>query len=379
MKKSTTFTNLVQTLLKEEDVKQILEELEYKDTARKFTAYQLLLFFTFAALGQWESYRSGVGKAEICGLFLIDHSTFSGKASDVPYELFKRLFHLLISRCNRATRRRLHIPKDLLLVDSTTITVGKTRLPWALFHGERAGIKLHVALDAATEQPVQVIETIGTVHDGPIGEKLADKDYIIVNDRAYGKIKRFDQYAREKQYFVTRIKENVTLVKPHSLKREKVPNSNVTKDITCYLGTPQCQSELRHRVVIFKDNNGNEIRVATNLMQISAEQIAEMYKARWGIEVFFRWIKQNVNVPVLFGTTKNAVFNQLFAALITYVLLKWLYDQSKSLVLRCKSIPLIRFKEQMQHNQLQVEWVMAVTKVLERYVYLVCLQNTVSG
>lgn len=83
-----------------------------------------------------------------------------------------RLFHLLLSRCNRVVRRRLRTPKDLLLVDSTTISVGKSRLPWALFHGQRAGIKLHVALDATTEQPVQVIETIGTVHDEPIGEKL---------------------------------------------------------------------------------------------------------------------------------------------------------------------------------------------------------------
>ncbi|SFM52143.1 hypothetical protein SAMN03159341_1425 [Paenibacillus sp. 1_12] len=126
MKKSTTFTKLVQTLLKEEDVKEIVEELKYADVARKFTAHQLLLFFMHAALGQWDSYRSGEGKVVCYGLNPFHYSTFSTKASDVPYELFKRLFHLLISRCNRSTKRRLHIPKDLLLVDSTTITVGKT-------------------------------------------------------------------------------------------------------------------------------------------------------------------------------------------------------------------------------------------------------------
>ncbi|NHN35378.1 transposase [Paenibacillus agricola] len=194
MKKSTMFTNLVQTLLQEKDVKPILEELGYEDTARKFTAHQLLLFFMHAALGQWSGYRSGVSKAVSCNLMPVNHSTFSFKAGDVPSELFKRLFHLLITRCNLETKRRLHLPKDLLLVDSTTITVGKTRLAWALYHGERAGIKLHVAWAAATEQPVQVIETIGTAHDGPIGAKLADKNYILVNDRAYGKIKRFDEY-----------------------------------------------------------------------------------------------------------------------------------------------------------------------------------------
>lgn len=292
----------------------------------------------------------------------------------MPYELFKHLFHRLLSKCNRATKRHLGIPKNLLLVDSTTITVGKTRPPWALFHGERAGIKLHVAFAAYTEQPIQVIESIGSAHDGPIGENLANKDYILVNDRAYGKIKRFDQYVQEQQFFVTRIKENITLVQSRSLKREGEANSNVVKDVTCYLGTPQCQSKLRHRVVIFTDDYGHEIRVATNLKHLSAEQIADMYKARWGVEVFFRWIKQNLNVPILFGTTKNAVFNQLFAALMTYVVLKWLYVRSKSQVIACKSIPLIRFKECMQANQWQVEWLIAISKILDRYVYLSRLQ-----
>ncbi|OAB32990.1 transposase [Paenibacillus glacialis] len=137
------------------------------------------------------------GWNSLCGLRNIDYSTFSTNASDVPYELFKQLFHLLLSRCNRLpTRHRLRIPKDLLLVYSTTITVGKSRLLWALFHGQRAGIKLHVALSTTTEQPVRVIETNAKVYDGPIGDKLADKNYILVQDRAYGNIKRFDQYAR---------------------------------------------------------------------------------------------------------------------------------------------------------------------------------------
>lgn len=201
----------------------------------------------------------------------------------------------------------------------------------------------------------------------------------MVQDRAYGKIKRFDQYVGDKQYFVTRIKENVTLVNPYSINRTKSETSNVTRDMTCYLGTPQCQSELHHRIIVFIDNNDNEIRVTTNLMHLSAEQIADVCKARWGIEVFFRWIKQNLNVPILFGTTKNAVFNQLFAALMTYVVLKWLYDHAKSFVLPCKSVTLIRFKEHIQHNQLQVDWIIAIARVLDKYVYLSSLCNLENG
>jgi IS4 transposase len=81
--------------------------------------------------------------------------------------------------------------------------------------------------------------------------------------------------------------------------------------------------------VIFRDHEGHGIRVATNLYHVSADMIADMYQTRWSIEVFFRWIKQYLNIPTLFGTTENAVYNQLFAALITYVLFKWLYDQAK--------------------------------------------------
>ena len=165
------------------------------------------------------------------------------------------------------------------------------------------------------------------MHDGPIGEQLVDSRFILVEDRAYFKIKRIDQFTEDQQLFVIRMKENIEIFRPHSLQRLHEVGSLITRDITCQLGTEQSRSKKRHRVVFFKDDKGNEMRVVTNLMNVSPEVIADMYKARWKIETFFRWIKQNLNVPVLFGTTKNAVFNQLFSALIAYVLLKWIYSE----------------------------------------------------
>lgn len=76
------------------------------------------------------------------------------------------------------------------------------------------------------------------------------------------------------------------------------------------------RSEKRHQVVFFKDYENRKVRVVTSLRNVAAEMVGDMYKARWAIESFFRWIKQNLNVPVLFGTAENAVYNQLFAALI---------------------------------------------------------------
>ena len=94
-------------------------------------------------------------------------------------------------------------------MDSTTITVGKTRLPWAVYYGERSGIKLHVSFTNETDMPLQIVETTGLKHDGPIGKQLEDKRFILVGDRAYFSIEKVDQYLSEGQEFVFRLKDNV--------------------------------------------------------------------------------------------------------------------------------------------------------------------------
>ena len=91
-----------------------------------------------------------------------------------------------------------------------------------------------------------------------------------------------------------------------------------------------------------------------------------MYKARWAIETFFRWIKQNLNVPVLFGTTENAVFNQLFAALIAYVLLKWFHVQGGKQPY-CKSLSFTGFQRLLICDGLSFEWKLALKEIVERY------------
>ena len=112
----------------------------------------------------------------------------------------------------------------------------------------------------------------------------------------------------------------------------------------------------RHRVVEFTDYEGKSIRVVTNLYHVSAEIIANIYKARWGVELFFRWIKQNLNVPRLFGTTKNAVYNQLFAALLVYVVLKFIYTFICKKI-KQKPLSLLGFTRQLLYDQLSIEWI----------------------
>ncbi|WP_243292305.1 IS4 family transposase [Bacillus sp. FJAT-47783] len=376
MKKNTTLPNLLQKIISEDELKMIVKAVGYKDTARKFDVQTLIEYLVTASANEWKSFRHGADVDPTYGLAQADYSTFSKKASHVDFEIMKQLFDLVVSKCNRQTRRSLRFPRQLVVVDSTTMTVGKSRLPWAVYHGERSGVKLHVGYLPELEMPIKVIETIGTKHDRPIGEQFADNRYILVKDRAYFKIKRLDQFVQDGQDFVIRMKDNVELFQPHALKRMEVKGSPVVRDMTCQLGTPQARSTKRHRVVIFRDDQGREFRVVTNLRKVSAEKIADMYKARWSIEVFFRWVKQHLNVPVLFGTTKNAVYNQLFAALIAYVLLKWLYDQTAKRKV-FTSLSFITFKRKLLTGELPIDWFSEMMTFLKSYstFYRISLPN----
>lgn len=366
MKQNTMFPNLIQKFITDEDVALLTELIGYQDTARKLTVGKLIEYLVTAAASEWKGYRHCGDVGTSAGLVDVDHSTISKKMKELDYRLMKKALALVVDKCNRATRRSLKIPKQLLLVDSTTMTVGKNRLPWALYHGERSGIKLHVSFTPETGMPLNVVETTGLVHDGPVGESLADRRFILVQDRAYFNIKRIDGFVSDNQDFVIRMKENVELSTIRSLQRLQEPGSHVTRDFTCWLGTPQSCSKKRHRVVFFTDHDGHEIRVATSLLHVSAEAIAAMYKARWGIESFFRWIKQNLNVPKLFGHTPNAVYNQLFAALIAYVLLQWLYQKTKPTI-RKPSLSLVAFQRTLLTGTLPLIWLDALTAFLYEY------------
>ncbi|WP_427108065.1 IS4 family transposase [Lysinibacillus xylanilyticus] len=327
MNKNNTIFTLIQNFLSEEEWQSILSEFGYVETARKCTVPILISYLIGAATNEWKSLRHAADVGPSNGLVSVNHSSLSKHLKALDYGIIKRIFEVIVRKLNRAARRQLKMPKTLLAVDSTTITVGKTRLPWAVYHGERSGIKLHVSFTNETSMPLKVVETTGLKHDGPIGEFLEDKRFILVCDRAYFSIDKVDRYLKEHQHFVLRLKDNVQLNRKKSLQGSRTNDSNVTADFTCTLGTSQKQTKKRHRVVQFMDHEDKEIRVVTSLMDINAEEIANMYKSRWAIESFFRWIKQNLNVPVLFGTTKNAVFNQLFAALIAYVCLKFLHTE----------------------------------------------------
>lgn len=363
MKNITTIFDIFQTFLTTEEVKKVSESLGYVDTARKFTLYDLIKFFIAAATNEYKSYRHGVENMENAGLMPVDYSTISKKATDVNYKISKTLFEIIMSKCNRKMRRILNLPKQLVAVDSTTVTVGENRLKWAKFRGKKSGIKLHVALNINDFTPQKVVETVAKKHDGPIGENLIDINSILVEDRAYGNHERFDMFKEMNQSFVIRIKNNIILSQSRKLKSFREENSSVVEDITCYLGINTKKTENRFRVVEFTDYYGKSVKVCTDLIDVTPEKIANIYKERWKIETFFKFIKQNLNVKRLFGTTENAVYNQLFISLITYVLLNFTYVETDK-NLKYVKLSLVQFIRKLINNTHKVEVYVAINLFL---------------
>ncbi|PMB09905.1 IS4 family transposase, partial [Fischerella thermalis CCMEE 5273] len=362
MSQINTLLHSLQCLLPPNQIQEIVKKYNVCDTARKLTVYEFLKFSVVSAVGQWKSYRESEDQlAAHSELVAVDHSTLSKKARDLPFSILKDSFHYLTQRCNRHTRRQLSLPKASFATDSTTLTVAQAKLPWATFRGGKSGIKLHVRFHLQTLAPSQVEESIAQKHDSPWAETLLPLTGITVYDRGYLDLKRMDHWQKEGHGFVIRLKANTILSRSKGLKRLSVDDSNVLSDQSAILGSGKPTTH-RFRVVTFTDPQGKIIRVATNVWQTSAETIAALYKERWQVELFFRWIKQHLQVKRLYGTSPNAVYNQLFGALIAFVLLHWLYQQTQ-LPWRIASLSFTYFVRKLLLGQLPTEVYLLLDKL----------------
>lgn len=328
MGKCNTLLDVFKSFVSSDEIKKILRSHDYQEDGRKWLGEDHILFWLLSSMEQWQNYRESEDKlVSKLDLPAVDHTTLSKKANLIPYEAIKEILKLLGSRFNRKARRTLDLPVSLGALDSTTMTVGENQLPWAPYHGKRSGVKMHTFFRVDTLLPVQVEESKGTTHDAAVSDKFSHQLITSVRDRAYATIQDFDELDADERCFVIRLKKSMYTPKRKTLRHLKPENTQVQDDYTAKIGKGQRQSNRRFRVVSFYDDEGNTIRVATNLMSLTAKDIANLYKARWQIELYHRFLKQHLNMNNFFGTTPNAVYGQLFCAIMTYMLLQFLYNQ----------------------------------------------------
>ena len=254
---------------------------------------------------------------------LMARSTLSDALQNRQAKIYEDFYYDILSslNLNRSQRRKLGI--KINLIDSTTISLCLEKFDWAKYKRKKGGIKLHVMLDSKTKLAEKVYITNAVCHDmnairGVIEFK---KGEIYVYDRGYACYNYLQDIELSGAYFVTRLKSNwkIRVVKNNRVRR----TNGVMKDqIIEVAGSKKNEYPNKLRLVTFFHEESNKVlKFLTNNFRLSAKKIASIYKTRWQIELFFKWMKQHLKIKSFLSRSENGVRIQIWSALITYVLL----------------------------------------------------------
>ncbi len=261
----------------------------------------------------------------------LSRSTLSRINETKPYTLYEELFSRLLHRCQAsAPRHGFRFKNKLYSLDASTIDLCLSVFPWAHFRRTKGAIKLHVGLDHDGYLPEFVTLTEGKITDIEVGRALRfGKGSIVVFDRGYNDYAWYKRLTDRGIFFVTRLKTNATyrIVERRAVRKEQGLTCDQTIEFTGARTHKKCPIPLR-RIGYRDPDSGKHYVFLTNHFNLSAKTIAEIYKHRWQVELFFKWVKQNLKIKTFLGTTKNAVLTQIWIALCVYLLLAFIRFQS---------------------------------------------------
>jgi hypothetical protein len=275
-------------------------------------------------------YHLGVGS--------VAKSTLSDANTRRSYQIFEELFYELLTRCHNITpQRHFTFKNGLYSLDATIVNLCLSSFKWARYSKVKGALKMHTLLNNRTAIPELITVTEGNVADITLAKKLSlnlEKGSIIVFDRAYIDYSWWNRLDKQSLFFVSRTKTTlrIDIVGQHKCRENKV-NSSVLADDTVmcgeYEGMKKYEGKTMRRIRFLDKEKGQIFEYLTNNFELSAEDIALIYKERWQIELFFKWIKQNLKIKTFMGTSKNAVLTQIWVAMIYYLLLAYIKFQTK--------------------------------------------------
>jgi hypothetical protein len=216
----------------------------------------------------------------------------------------------------------LKLDQTLYALDSTTIDLCLSLFPWATFRKTKAAIKMHTLLDLKGSIPTFISLTTGKVHDVNILDILPlETESIVTMDRAYTDFERLYIIHRLPAFFVVRAKKNLRYRRLYSQKVNKT--SGVRADQTIMLTVKksiEAYPEVLRRISYIDTEKNKRFVFLTNHFSISANMVADIYRQRWQVELFFKWIKQHLRIKKFYGTSANAVKTQIWIAISIYLL-----------------------------------------------------------
>uniref|UniRef100_F4C3K6 Transposase IS4 family protein n=1 Tax=Sphingobacterium sp. (strain 21) TaxID=743722 RepID=F4C3K6_SPHS2 len=297
---------------------------------KHFTCWNQLLALMFGQLSNRESlrdlvialdahqskcYHLGMGKN-------VSRSSLARANQDRDYHIFEEYAYYLVNRARETRSTNIfELGGNVYAFDSTTIDLCLSVFWWAKFRRRKGGIKVHTLYDVETQIPAFFHITEASVHDSKaMKEILYESGSYYIFDRAYNNFKMLYKIHQIGAYFVIRAKTNLQY---KTIKWKRRFPRNVLSDLTIGLTgfyPKQYYPQALRLVRYWDDQQEREFVFLTNATHISALQVADLYKNRWQVELFFKWLKQHLKIKKFWGTTENAVRIQVYAAICTYCL-----------------------------------------------------------
>ena len=274
--------------------------------------------------------RSHAGKLYHLGGETVSRSALSTANASRPVEVFTGILSALMGRLQRGYRCKSKIGDCVRLIDSTSVRLSDLSDDWARFSTDVCGAKAHIIYDPDADQPLYLMVTPANVNDITAAKEMpieAGATYVF--DLGYYDFGWWARLDQEHCRIVTRLKANT----PFKVVEERAVarGSSVLSDRTGYLPARMAasrrnpMSQLVREITVMNDT-GKVLRIFTNDLEASAQEIADLYKRRWAIELFFRWVKQTLKINHFVGVSENAVRIQITVALIAFLLLRLAHE-----------------------------------------------------
>jgi len=333
MNQGQTILSQVIDFLPKKKFRQCVNRYNGNHRIRSFTCYNQFLCMAFAQL----AYRESLRDIECCLRAMreklyhmgirggVSRSTLADANEIRDWRIYSDFAQVLIHEA-----RRLYVDDDFGLelketvyaLDSSTIDLCLSVFPWARFRKTKAAVKLHTLLDLRGDIPTFIWITDGKVHDVNVLDHLIpEPGAIYIMDRAYLDFQRLYQMHQSSAVFVTRLKTNTGLRRIYSHNVDKTTGVRCDQTVVPkgFYSKKDYPEKLR-RIKYFDAEKGRSFVFLTNQFMLPALTIAELYRYRWRVEIFFKWIKQHLRIKKFFGTSENAVKTQIWIAISAYVL-----------------------------------------------------------
>jgi len=314
---------------------------------KHFSCWNQLTVLLYAQLAEKESLREIETSMRLrdstlyhLGMTNISRNTLAHANERRSYHIFEKTFYALLEQCKIFSPgvKDLDIPHELYALDATVVSVCFQLMPWAKYRKKKGAFKIHTLYNVGEELPTFLVATHGKVADVKAAQKHAGlfdipEDSILTMDRAYNSYQLFRDITDRKCFFVVRKKKDAQIVRlgTMDIAKENADAGVLTDERVGFVLEKAMKVYPEDlRLVTYHDKEQDKTyEFLTNNFTLSPKTIADCYKHRWAIEVFFKWIKQHLVIKTFLGTSENAVQIQVWIAMTAYLLIWWVKHQTK--------------------------------------------------